>query len=66
MIGHGWLVDRDALCDRLLWGVPTTSLIYIKLTWLDINFKTPSRCDGGLDGYVRSDIVLHILFSRVL
>jgi hypothetical protein len=46
MIGHGWSVDRNALHDRLLGGVPLANAYignYIELTWLDINFKTPQQ-----------------------
>jgi hypothetical protein len=42
--GCGGSIDRDILCDRLLGWVPSANAYRgdcIKLTWFDINFKTP-------------------------
>ena len=45
MTGRGGFIDRDILYDHIFGRVPPTSAYRrdcIKLTWLNINFKTSS------------------------
>ena len=54
-------IDRDLLCDHLLRQVPPAKACrrdHIKLTWMNANFNTPSRCDNKSTDCVCSGIYI--------